>query len=169
MCDTFRPLKLADFSRSLDNPDYMFSWYRGDRRKPPGARNDCLRETPDARRQTRARRSDARRQTLNRGNVSAVEIRLRPDLEIGLASRPRRGASNLFGRSLRFPHASRDGRAGPDGSQSGSAAHDGGHECVVFDLDPAAVEALTSEGAVGAASIEELVSAARGSPRPCGS
>jgi 6-phosphogluconate dehydrogenase len=36
-----------------------------------------------------------------------------------------------------------------------------GHRCVVFDLDPAAVEALTSEGAVGIASVEELVAALR--------
>jgi len=34
-----------------------------------------------------------------------------------------------------------------------------GHRCVAFDLDPAAVERLTSEGAVGAASLEELVAA----------
>ena len=35
MCDTFRPLKLADFSRSLDNPDYMFSWYEATPDTPP--------------------------------------------------------------------------------------------------------------------------------------
>ncbi|MGI8617232.1 MAG: phosphogluconate dehydrogenase (NAD(+)-dependent, decarboxylating) [Actinomycetota bacterium] len=34
-----------------------------------------------------------------------------------------------------------------------------GHRCVVFDLDPVAVERLTSEGAVGAASLEELAAA----------
>ncbi len=34
-----------------------------------------------------------------------------------------------------------------------------GHSCVAFDLDPAAVERLTTEGAVGAASLEELVEA----------
>jgi 6-phosphogluconate dehydrogenase len=34
-----------------------------------------------------------------------------------------------------------------------------GHRCVVFDLDPAAVERLTTEGAVGAASLEDLVAA----------
>jgi 6-phosphogluconate dehydrogenase len=34
-----------------------------------------------------------------------------------------------------------------------------GHRCVVFDLDPAAVERLTTEGAVGAASFEDLVAA----------
>jgi homogentisate 1,2-dioxygenase len=28
MCDTFRPLRLGDFSRALDQPEYMFSWYR---------------------------------------------------------------------------------------------------------------------------------------------
>ena len=39
-----------------------------------------------------------------------------------------------------------------------------GHRCVASDLDPAAVERLTSEGAVGAASLEELV-AALASPR----
>ncbi len=31
-----------------------------------------------------------------------------------------------------------------------------GHDCVVFDLDPAAVERLTGEGATGATSIEDL-------------
>jgi len=40
----------------------------------------------------------------------------------------------------------------------------GGHECVVFDLDPAAVERLAREGATGAASMEELV-AKLASPR----
>ena len=35
----------------------------------------------------------------------------------------------------------------------------GGHSCVVFDLNPSAVETLAHEGAVGTASIEELVSA----------
>jgi 6-phosphogluconate dehydrogenase len=34
-----------------------------------------------------------------------------------------------------------------------------GHTCVVFDLDPAAVERLTTEGAVGAPSLEDLVAA----------
>jgi 6-phosphogluconate dehydrogenase len=34
-----------------------------------------------------------------------------------------------------------------------------GHRCVAFDLDPAAVERLTTEGAVGAASLEDLVAA----------
>jgi 6-phosphogluconate dehydrogenase len=34
----------------------------------------------------------------------------------------------------------------------------GGHECVVFDLDPAAVNALEEEGAIGAAALEEFVS-----------
>ena len=34
-----------------------------------------------------------------------------------------------------------------------------GHRCVVFDLDPVAVQRLTTEGAVGAASLEELVAA----------
>jgi 6-phosphogluconate dehydrogenase len=34
-----------------------------------------------------------------------------------------------------------------------------GHACVGFDLDPAAVERLTTEGAVGAVSLEELVAA----------
>src|SRR6266581_4238927 len=33
-----------------------------------------------------------------------------------------------------------------------------GHECIVHDAQPAAVAALRSEGAVGAASLEELVS-----------
>jgi 6-phosphogluconate dehydrogenase len=35
----------------------------------------------------------------------------------------------------------------------------GGHECVVFDLDPDAVSALRTEGAVGAASLESFVAA----------
>ena len=34
----------------------------------------------------------------------------------------------------------------------------GGHECVVFDLNPDAVATLTTEGAVGSGSIEEFVS-----------
>lgn len=34
----------------------------------------------------------------------------------------------------------------------------GGHECVVYDINPASVAALVAEGAVGAASVEELVS-----------
>lgn len=34
-----------------------------------------------------------------------------------------------------------------------------GHRCVAFDLDPAAVERLATEGAVGAASLEDLVAA----------
>jgi 6-phosphogluconate dehydrogenase len=34
-----------------------------------------------------------------------------------------------------------------------------GHSCVAFDLDPAAVERLTTDGAVGVASFEELVEA----------
>ena len=34
----------------------------------------------------------------------------------------------------------------------------GGHECVVFDLNPDAVATLTKEGAVGSGSIEEFVS-----------
>jgi 6-phosphogluconate dehydrogenase len=33
-----------------------------------------------------------------------------------------------------------------------------GHECVVFDVDPASVERLVAEGAVGTASLEEFVS-----------
>jgi len=32
-----------------------------------------------------------------------------------------------------------------------------GHECVVYDVDPKAVELLAGEGATGAASLEELV------------
>src|SRR5262245_26898824 len=31
-----------------------------------------------------------------------------------------------------------------------------GHECVVFDLDPASVERLVAEGAVGAGSLADL-------------
>jgi 6-phosphogluconate dehydrogenase len=37
----------------------------------------------------------------------------------------------------------------------------GGHECVVFDLDPDAVSALRTEGAVGAESLESFVAALR--------
>ena len=33
-----------------------------------------------------------------------------------------------------------------------------GHECVVFDVDPAGVSQLESEGATGASSLEDLVS-----------
>lgn len=40
-----------------------------------------------------------------------------------------------------------------------------GHECVVFDLDRAAVEALAAEGAVGASSLEAFA-AALAPPRP---
>ncbi|MDW6025238.1 decarboxylating 6-phosphogluconate dehydrogenase [Mesorhizobium sp. BAC0120] len=32
-----------------------------------------------------------------------------------------------------------------------------GHECVVYDINPASVEALTSEGALGTASMEEFI------------
>jgi 6-phosphogluconate dehydrogenase len=41
----------------------------------------------------------------------------------------------------------------------------GGHQCVVFDLSPANVEALVKEGAVGATSLEDLVNKLTG-PRP---
>ena len=34
----------------------------------------------------------------------------------------------------------------------------GGHRCVVYDVDPGAVAALAAEGAVGTASLEDLVS-----------
>ena len=34
-----------------------------------------------------------------------------------------------------------------------------GHECVVYDVDPAAVAALEAEGAVGVSSLAELVEA----------
>jgi homogentisate 1,2-dioxygenase len=27
MCDTFRPLKLSVWAQTIDNPDYMYSWY----------------------------------------------------------------------------------------------------------------------------------------------
>src|SRR6266581_2093953 len=33
----------------------------------------------------------------------------------------------------------------------------GGHECVVFDVSPAAVEQLSKEGAVGATSLDDFV------------
>jgi 6-phosphogluconate dehydrogenase len=33
----------------------------------------------------------------------------------------------------------------------------GGHECVVFDMHPAAVQAMVKEGAIGAASLDEFV------------
>ena len=32
-----------------------------------------------------------------------------------------------------------------------------GHQCVVYDIDPASVAALVKEGATGAASVEEFV------------
>ena len=35
----------------------------------------------------------------------------------------------------------------------------GGHECVVFDMSPQAVEALAKEKAVGAASLADFVAA----------
>ena len=35
MCDTFRPLRLGDFSRSIDRPEYMFSWYQAAGDTPP--------------------------------------------------------------------------------------------------------------------------------------
>src|ERR1044072_8895559 len=35
--------------------------------------------------------------------------------------------------------------------------HDG-HECIVFDVNPASVEALVAEGATGASSLDEFVS-----------
>ncbi|MCP4815212.1 MAG: 6-phosphogluconate dehydrogenase (decarboxylating), partial [Planctomycetaceae bacterium] len=34
-----------------------------------------------------------------------------------------------------------------------------GHECVVYDVSPEAVEALGAEGATGTASLEEFVAA----------
>jgi 6-phosphogluconate dehydrogenase len=37
----------------------------------------------------------------------------------------------------------------------------GGHECVVFDLDPEAIQSLAAEGAVGAPSLEEFAAALR--------
>jgi 6-phosphogluconate dehydrogenase len=37
----------------------------------------------------------------------------------------------------------------------------GGHECVVYDLNPAAVESLAGEGAVGSASLEDFVAKLR--------
>jgi 6-phosphogluconate dehydrogenase len=37
----------------------------------------------------------------------------------------------------------------------------GGHECVVYDLNPAAVESLTGEGAAGSASLEAFVAKLR--------
>lgn len=41
----------------------------------------------------------------------------------------------------------------------------GGHQCVVFDMNPAAVNALTQEGAIGASPLAELV-AKLAPPRP---
>ena len=35
----------------------------------------------------------------------------------------------------------------------------GGHDCVVYDLDPGAVQALVAEGVTGAASLEAFVAA----------
>lgn len=34
MCDTFRPLRLGDFSQTISNPDYMFSWYQAVNESP---------------------------------------------------------------------------------------------------------------------------------------
>ena len=35
MCDTFRPLRLGSFARSIANPDYMFSWFEAAEATPP--------------------------------------------------------------------------------------------------------------------------------------
>ena len=35
MCDTFRPLRLANFAKAIANPDYMFSWYEAAESAPP--------------------------------------------------------------------------------------------------------------------------------------
>jgi homogentisate 1,2-dioxygenase len=35
MCDTFRPLRLASFAKTIANPDYMFSWYEAAESAPP--------------------------------------------------------------------------------------------------------------------------------------
>jgi len=34
MCDTFRPLRLSEFSRQIDDLSYMFSWYTGEAPDP---------------------------------------------------------------------------------------------------------------------------------------
>lgn len=35
MCDTFRPLRLGSFAKTIANPDYMFSWYESVGATPP--------------------------------------------------------------------------------------------------------------------------------------
>lgn len=35
MCDTFRPLRLGRFAKTIANPDYMFSWYESADSTPP--------------------------------------------------------------------------------------------------------------------------------------
>lgn len=35
MCDTFRPLRLGTFAKTIANPDYMFSWYESAGATPP--------------------------------------------------------------------------------------------------------------------------------------
>jgi homogentisate 1,2-dioxygenase len=35
MCDTFRPLRLGSFAKTIADPDYMFSWYEAAGATPP--------------------------------------------------------------------------------------------------------------------------------------
>ena len=56
-------------------------------------------------------------------------------------------------------HAPRDGGARADGSNLSLRLMRDGHTCVVYDVAPAAVGALVTEGATGANSLEELVAA----------
>ena len=54
-------------------------------------------------------------------------------------------------------HATRNDRTWPDGVEHGSAIDVPGHECVVFDVFPKAVEELAKEKAVGAGSLQDFV------------
>ena len=47
-------------------------------------------------------------------------------------------------------------RTGPDGIQHGAAPLRAGHQCVVYDVHPEAVQALVKDGAVGATSLEDF-------------
>ena len=53
--------------------------------------------------------------------------------------------------------AARHARIWTHGLQHGSPAHESGHECVVYDLNPGAAAALGEDGAGGSFSLEDLV------------
>ena len=55
--------------------------------------------------------------------------------------------------------AARHDRIGRMGANMVRRLLRGGHECVVYDVHPEAVQALVSEGAVGATSLDDLVAA----------